>query len=81
MDLAVGAKRIWVVMEHVTKDGEMRLLHRCTYPLTARGCVARVYTSLAVLEVTPAGFAVREMVPGLGFEELQARTGATLCRP
>ncbi|MBN8904448.1 MAG: 3-oxoacid CoA-transferase subunit B, partial [Rhodospirillales bacterium] len=67
MDLAVGAQRVWVAMEHCTKAGEPRLLPRCTYPLTARGVVQRVYTDLAVLEVTAAGFAVREMVPGLDF--------------
>ena len=78
MDLAVGARRIWVTMEHTTRDGQARLLERCGYPLTAAGCVSRVYTNLAVLEVTPAGFVVTDMVPGLSFEELQARTGAAL---
>jgi 3-oxoadipate CoA-transferase beta subunit len=80
MDLAVGAKRVWVVMEHVTKDGQARLLPRCTYPLTAAGCVSRVYTSLAVLDVTPRGFVILDMVPGLSFEALQARTEARLHR-
>jgi 3-oxoadipate CoA-transferase beta subunit len=80
MDLAVGAKRLWVAMEHNTRKGGARLLRRCTYPLTARGVVKRVYTDLAVLEVTPQGFVVRDMVPGLTFEELQNRTEATLCR-
>ncbi|MCB4821135.1 3-oxoacid CoA-transferase subunit B [Roseicella aerolata] len=80
MDLAVGAKRVWVVMEHVTKDGQARLLPRCTYPLTAAGCVSRVYTSLTVLDVTPKGFVVLDMVPGLSFEALQARTEARLHR-
>ena len=56
MDLAVGAKRVWVVMEHTTKDGQPRLLRRCSYPLTAARCVSRVYTDLAVLDVTPRGF-------------------------
>src|ERR1700723_2504895 len=58
MDLAIGAKRLWVVMEHTTKEGEPRLRHRCTYPLTAKGVVTRVYTNLAVLDVTPHGFVV-----------------------
>ncbi|RAI58737.1 3-oxoacid CoA-transferase subunit B [Roseicella frigidaeris] len=80
MDLAVGAKRVWVVMEHTTKDGAARLLRRCSYPLTAAGCVSRVYTNLAVLEVTPKGFVVLDMVPGLDFADLQARTGAELHR-
>ena len=78
MDLAVGAKRVWLVMEHTTKDGQARLLKRCTYPLTARRCVTRVYTNLAVLDVTPKGFVVADMILGLSFEELQARTAATL---
>ena len=55
-----------------------RILERCTYPLTAKRCVSRVYTNLAVLDVTPRGFVVIDMIPGLSFEELQARTGATL---
>jgi 3-oxoadipate CoA-transferase beta subunit len=78
MDLAAGARRIWVVMEHITRTGEKRLLKRCTYPLTAAACVKRVYTDLAVIDVTPKGFVVTDMVPGLGFDELQERTGAPL---
>jgi 3-oxoadipate CoA-transferase beta subunit len=78
MDLAAGARRLWVVMEHTTKNGRPRLVRRCGYPLTALGVVARVYTNLAVLDVTADGFAVREMVPGLSFEALQARTEAPL---
>ena len=81
MDLAVGARQVWVVMEHTTKDGQARLLQRCTYPLTAQGCVSRVYTSLAVLAVTRRGFEVLDMIPGLDFEALQARTEARLHRP
>jgi len=78
MDLAAGAKRIWVLMEHMTKSGESKLVRRCTYPLTAIGVVKRVYTNLAVLDVTEAGFAVREMVPGLTLEALQKVTDAPL---
>ena len=78
MDLAAGAKRIWVVMEHTTRSGEPRLLKRCSYPLTAAGCVKRVYTELAVIDVTPKGFVLIDMVPGLTFEELQQRTEARL---
>lgn len=78
MDLAVGAKRVWVVMEHVTKDGRPRILERCTYPLTAARCVSRIYTNLAVLDVTPDGLAVIDMIEGLSFDDLQARTEATL---
>ncbi|MBL6082254.1 3-oxoacid CoA-transferase subunit B [Belnapia sp. T18] len=80
MDLAVGAKRVWVVMEHVTKDGRPRILERCTYPLTAARCVSRIYTNLAVLDVIPDGLAVVDMVEGLSFDDLQARTEATLRR-
>jgi 3-oxoadipate CoA-transferase, beta subunit len=80
MDIATGARRLWVVMEHTTKAGAPRLKRRCAYPLTAKGKVRRVYTNLAVLDVTPRGFVVREMIPGLPFEELQARTEAPLLR-
>ena len=80
MDLAAGAQRLWVVMEHTTKDGRPRLVRRCSYPLTALGAVRRVYTNLAVLDVAPEGFLVREMIPGLSFEALQARTEAKLHR-
>ena len=80
MDLAAGAKRIWIVMEHNTRNGKPRLLRRCTYPLTAAGCVKRVYTELAVIDVTDRGFVVTDMVPGLTLEELQARTEAPLHR-
>jgi len=80
MDLAAGAKRIWVVMEHNTRSGEPRLLRRCSYPLTAAGCVKRVYTEFAVIDVTERGFVVADMVPGLSFEELQERTEAPLQR-
>lgn len=78
MDLAVGAKRVLVVTLHTTRDGRPKLLPRCTYPLTAAGVVDRVYTDLAVLDVTPEGFLVREMVAGLTPEELQSRTAAQL---
>ncbi len=78
MDLAAGAKRIWVLMEHTTKSGESRLRRRCSYPLTAPGVVKRVYTNLAVLDVTADGFAVCDMGPGLTFEALQDVTEARL---
>ena len=80
MDLAAGAKRIWVVMEHTTRNGEPRLLRRCTYPLTTAGCVTRVYTELAVIDVTERGFVVIDTVPGMTLDELQARTEAPLHR-
>ena len=78
MDLAIGAQRLWVVMEHNTRDGEPRIRQRCTYPLTAKGVVKRVYTNLAVLDVTPRGFVVRDMIPGMTLDALQARTEARL---
>lgn len=78
MDLAVGAKQVFVMMEHQTKTGESKVVAECSYPLTGIACVARIYTDLAVMEVSPQGLLIREMVPGLSFEALQARTGATL---
>jgi 3-oxoadipate CoA-transferase, beta subunit len=65
-------------MEHQTKSGASRLVRRCTYPLTALGVVKRIYTNLAVLDVTEHGFAVREVAPGLNFEALQEATDAPL---
>ena len=78
MDLAVGAKRIWALMEHVTKSGASRLVRRCSYPLTAPGVVKRVYSNLAVLDLDDEGFVVRDMARGLTFEALQDVTEAPL---
>lgn len=78
MDLAAGARRLWVMMEHTTKDGRSKVVHRCSYPLTALACVKRVYTNMAVLEVTERGFAVVEMAPGVTRETLVAATAAEL---
>jgi 3-oxoadipate CoA-transferase beta subunit len=78
MDLAIGAKKTYVMMEHVTKTGEHKIVARCTYPLTGIGCVARIYTDLAVIDVTPGGLAVVETVEGLSREDLQRLTGAPL---
>jgi 3-oxoadipate CoA-transferase, beta subunit len=78
MDLAVGARRVLVMTTHTTKDGRPKLLTSCTYPLTAAAVVDRVYTDLAVIDVTPEGFVVREMDTDLTRDELQARTGAPL---
>jgi 3-oxoadipate CoA-transferase, beta subunit len=78
MDLAVGAKRIWVVTEHTTKEGTPKLVQQCSYPLTALGAVSRIYTNLAVIDVTAAGFVVREMVRGMTLRDLQTRTAAPL---
>jgi 3-oxoadipate CoA-transferase, beta subunit len=78
MDLAAGARRLWVMMEHTTKDSTSKLVHRCSYPLTALGAVKRIYTNLAVIDVTERGFVVLDMAPGLTFDALQARTDAKL---
>ena len=78
MDLALGAKRVFIMMEHVTKAGEPKIVARCTYPLTAMHCVDRIYTDLAVVDVTDRGLEVVEMVEGLEFAELQRLTGAPL---
>jgi 3-oxoadipate CoA-transferase beta subunit len=78
MDLAIGAKRVFVMMEHQAKDGSSKIVPECTYPLTGVACVSRIYTDLAVLDVTPTGLMVREMVEGLSFDELQRITGVPL---
>ncbi len=80
MDLAAGAKRLWVTMEHTTKDGQPKLVRKCSYPLTAVGAVKRVYTNLAVIDVAECGFVVIDMIPGVDFEALQSRTDAKLHR-
>ena len=67
-------------MEHTTRAGEPRIVTRCTYPLTALGAVSRIYTNLAVLDVTERGLVVVDIVAGLDFAGLQQRTGATLHR-
>ena len=81
MDLAIGAKNVYVMMEHLTKKGESKIVPRCSYPLTGIGCVSRIFTDLAVLDVTPQGLAVVEMVDGLSFDELQRLTGMPLIAP
>ncbi|KZD20837.1 3-oxoacid CoA-transferase subunit B [Tardiphaga robiniae] len=74
MDLAVGAKEIRVIMDHTDKGGKPRILKTCRLPLTAPGCVKRIYTNLAVIDVTEQGLFVREMVEGMTLEQLQALT-------
>ena len=78
MDLAVGAKKVLVMMEHLTKQGESKIVERCSYPLTGARCVNRIYTDLAVIDVKPDGLHVVDMVDGLSFEELQRLTGVPL---
>ena len=80
MDLAIGARRTFVMTEHLTRTGEPKIVERCTYPLTGVGCVARIYTDLAVIDVTPQGLVAVEWVEGLSFEELGRMTGAPLSR-
>lgn len=81
MDLAVGAQRIWVAMEHTTKQGKSKIVGTCSYPLTAPGCVRRVYTNLAVIDVTARGLEVIDLMPNIDFDAVQARTDAKLHRP
>ncbi len=78
MDLAVSAKSVWVAMAHTTRDGAPRLVETCTYPLTGVGVVDRIYTDLAVVEVTPDGFLVHEILKDLSRDALQERTAAPL---
>jgi 3-oxoadipate CoA-transferase beta subunit len=80
MDLAIGAKQVYVMMEHLTKEGRSKIVERCTYPLTGVGCVNRIYTDLAVIDVTPKGLLVREIVDGVSFEALSRLTGVPLMR-
>jgi len=78
MDLAIGARHIYVMMEHTTKTGESKIVQRCTYPLTGVACVERIYTDLAVIDVTRQGLSVIEMVEGLSLEALSQLTAAPL---
>ena len=81
MDLAAGARRVIVAMEHTTREGESRILDECTYPLTAERCVDLVVTNLAVLEITDGGIVLREVAPGVTVHEVLDVTGAKLLVP
>jgi 3-oxoadipate CoA-transferase beta subunit len=78
MDLVAGVKQVFVITQHCTKTGDPKLVESCSYPLTGRGVVDRVYTNLAVIDVTPDGFQVVELCPGVEFETVQELTGAPL---
>ena len=78
MDLAIGAKKVFVMMEHQTKSGESKIVPSCTYPLTGVGCVSRIYTDLATIDVTPEGLLVIDMIEGLTLDVLQQMTGVQL---
>ena len=78
MDLAIGAKRTWVMMPLLTRGGESKLVERCSYPLTAPACVTRVYTDHAVFDLTPQGVRVRDILEGLSLEELAGLVGVPL---
>lgn len=81
IDLAVGAKSIWVMMDHTTKEGRPRIVEHCSYPLTARKVVTRVFTNLAILDVTENGMVVDALLEDLSVEALQSRTEAPLLVP
>ena len=78
MDLVAGVKQVFVITQHCTKAGEPKLVEACSYPLTGQGVVDRIYSDLAVIDVTPDGFRVVELCPGVDFETVQERTGAPL---
>jgi 3-oxoadipate CoA-transferase beta subunit len=80
MDLAIGARNVYVMMEHLTKGGESKIVPKCTYPLTGVACVSRIFTDLAVIDVTPRGLAVVDIVDGLSLDELQKLSGVPLSR-
>lgn len=78
MDLVHGAGRVAVITDHVTKDNKPKLVDRCSFPLTGVGCVTRVYTSMAIVDIADGRFVLREKLPTMSFDELQDLTGATL---
>ncbi|WP_349975490.1 3-oxoacid CoA-transferase subunit B [Pseudomonas sp. WHRI 8519] len=80
MDLATGARQVFVMMDHLTKTGESKIVPECTYPLTGIGCVSRIYTDLAVLEVTSDGLKVVEICADIDFDELQKLSGVPLIK-
>ena len=81
MDLAAGAKRVFIAMEHTTRDGATKLLKKCTLPITAPGVVKMLVTDLGLFEITPEGFKLVEYAPGWSPEEIQEQTEAKLIIP
>lgn len=81
MDLVAGVETIFVITQHVTKTGEPKIVEQCTYPLTGQGVVSRIFTNLAVIDVTPEGLALVELAPGVTVEEVREKTGAPLRDP
>ena len=81
MDLVQGVRKIFVITQHVTRDGDLKLLQRCSYPLTGVGVVSRIFTDLAVIDVTSRGFQLVELAPGITFEEVEGKTGAPILPP
>lgn len=78
MDLVAGVKNIFVITTHTTKDGKPKLVEKCTFPLTGKGVVKRIYTDLAIVDITESGFKVKKMAPGISLEYLKERTAAKL---
>ena len=81
MDLAIGAKQTWVMMDLLTKQGVSKVVKACTYPLTGIACVKRIYSDLATLECTPQGLRLIDKVDGLGHAELEALLGLSVAKP
>jgi 3-oxoadipate CoA-transferase beta subunit len=81
MDLVQGVKQIFVITQHTTKTGDPKLVEQCSYPLTGVGVVSRIFTDIAVVDVTSDGFQVVELAPGVTFEEVQEKTGAAILPP
>jgi len=78
MDLIAGVKKVFVITQHCTKNGDPKLVESCTFPITGQAVVDRIYSDLAVIDVTPEGFRLVELCPGIDFEFVQERTGAPL---